>query len=103
MIIIRTTASWLQLGGLLLLFFGTAVYNGSVFQFEEPNEYKRINDNNNNNNNSLIKTEKAMASPALLRSPLLYKQKDNSNKNNNNNNNNNNNQASPNPWLGSMK
>lgn len=77
-----TPSSWLQLVGLLFLFLGTAVYNGSIVQFEESNEYKRINENNSNNNDSIIKTEKAMASPALLRSPLLYKQKDNKNNSN---------------------
>lgn len=75
-----TPASYLQLGGLMVLFFGTAVYNGSVLVCDSG--YQAIPDDkwlsnivntNTPDQGVKIRTEAAMASPALTRSPLLYK------------------------------
>lgn len=73
-----------------MLLFGTAVYNGSIITFDDENStaYSRIDDMelgktqhdhdqnaaSNHSQTGLIKTEKAMASPALQRSPLIYNQ-----------------------------
>ena len=80
-----TDASWLQLAGLLVLLFGTAVYNGSIITFDDEtsNAYSRIDamemgatqhGTTSSSQSGLIKTEKSMASPALQRSPLIYRQ-----------------------------
>jgi drug/metabolite transporter (DMT)-like permease len=86
------SASWLQLAGLIVLLFGTAVYNGSIITFDDENSkaYSLIDDMEigqtqhghvqnaayNHSQTGLIKTEKAMASPALQRSPLIYQQQE---------------------------
>jgi hypothetical protein len=65
-------ASWLQLCGLLVLFFGTAVYNGSISTFGD--DYIAIDEQENAPEpGSLIKTPIDMSSPALGRSPLVHR------------------------------
>lgn len=75
-----------------MLLFGTAVYNGSIITFDDENStaYSRIDDMEigqtqhghvhnaacSHSQTGLIKTEKAMASPALQRSPLIYQQQE---------------------------
>ena len=70
--------SWLQLFGLLVLFIGTAIYNGTIGDFgDEKVDYLPISDidepyiNNPNNN----KKASNMSSPSMTRSPLIYKPK----------------------------
>jgi len=53
-----TEGSWLQLGGMIILLFGTAVYNGSIQLPGIPTD-------------DLIGKSSMMASPALSRSPLI--------------------------------
>uniref|UniRef100_A0A7S3EVF8 EamA domain-containing protein n=1 Tax=Haptolina ericina TaxID=156174 RepID=A0A7S3EVF8_9EUKA len=53
-----TDGSWLQLGGMVILLFGTAVYNGSIQLPGIPAD-------------DLISKSSLMASPALSRSPLI--------------------------------
>lgn len=98
-----TSASWLQLAGLIVLLFGTAVYNGSIIVFNDDvtrptagsdaagGEYGRIstsepelgNGGANGGGNrqrvesftdKMMKTDPTMASPALTRSPLIHQQ-----------------------------
>lgn len=69
-----------------VLLFGTAIYNGSIITFddENSNSYSPIEEMElgttqhgssvPHDTTGFIKTEKAMASPALQRSPLIYKQ-----------------------------
>lgn len=64
-----------------ILLFGTAVYNGSIITFDDETSsaYQRINADEESPDkirpaDAFIQTEKAMASPALQRSPLIYKQ-----------------------------
>ena len=69
--------SWVQLGGLLLLFLGTAVYNGSVMECDQGYEYESLNGGSSSSSAEgagLIKTPAAMASPSLVRSPMIYAQ-----------------------------
>ena len=54
-----TTGSWVQLAGMLMLLFGTAVYNGSI---KLPGL---------DMHESLVSTASPMSSPALSRSPLI--------------------------------
>mmetsp|Transcript_2240 Transcript_2240/g.2334 ORF Transcript_2240/g.2334 Transcript_2240/m.2334 type:complete len:422 (-) Transcript_2240:142-1407(-) len=61
--------SYLQLGGLLVLFLGTAVYNGSVMICDGG--YVAIADKGKDEH--MIRTEPAMASPSLTRSPMVYR------------------------------
>jgi hypothetical protein len=55
-----------------LLFFGTAVYNGSVACLDWD-EYTRIDDIQSNPvaKAVLIRTPESMSSPTLMRSPIL--------------------------------
>ena len=66
--------SWVQLGGLLVLFLGTAVYNGSVMECDQGREYESLNGGAEGEGAGLIKTPAAMASPSLVRSPMIYAQ-----------------------------
>ncbi len=67
------TASWVQLSGLMVLFVGTGVYNGTFGLFgEQTNEYQPIGENNAKPS-EYIKTPASMSSPSLSRSPLIYK------------------------------
>lgn len=54
-----TKGSWVQLAGLVVLLFGTAVYNGSVKMLGLDTH------------ESLVSTASPMSSPALSRSPLI--------------------------------
>jgi len=60
----------LQLTGLIILLFGTAVYNGDIITFSDMTEI--TNTANNNAERNKIETGLAMASPSLLRSPFAY-------------------------------
>lgn len=67
-----SSASWLQLLGLIVLFLGTAVYNGSLGTFGD--DYIAIDDMDNAAPpDSIIKAPIDMASPALGRSPLVHR------------------------------
>lgn len=72
-----TAGSWLQLAGLLVLLFGTAVYNGSIWTFDSASDYTPLSSQDGDSQpkkGDLIQTSMAMASPSLTRSPLIYKQ-----------------------------
>jgi drug/metabolite transporter (DMT)-like permease len=72
-----TFGSWFQLIGLLILFLGTAIYNGSVATCDH--DYESISITNADADapaDKYMKTSKAMASPALARSPLIYLDKE---------------------------
>lgn len=62
-----TPWSWLQLGGLVILLYGTAVYNGSIkingFDYGESEE--------DSGGAISIRTPQGMASPNLCKSPLV--------------------------------
>jgi len=87
----RYPASYLQLFGMLVLFFGTAVYNGSIDwlfwgkvekdseddDLESEELLKRESDPKRKT--SMIRTPSSMASPHLTRSPLLQARKPRSN------------------------
>jgi drug/metabolite transporter (DMT)-like permease len=66
--------SWIQLSGLLILFLGTAVYNGSVMVCDHENDYLPLgqDDIDRHDISGVIKTELSMASPSMTRSPLVY-------------------------------
>jgi drug/metabolite transporter (DMT)-like permease len=66
-----STGSWLQLGGLLLLFVGTAVYDGTLVFGSEKNGYEVVSLTGEDDK---TRTPLAMASPSLMRSPLIYKE-----------------------------
>jgi len=57
-------ASWLQLCGLLVLFFGTAIYNGSVSTCDPLTAAEDAE--------NVIKTPVAMSSPYISKSPLIH-------------------------------
>mmetsp|Transcript_121409 Transcript_121409/g.238537 ORF Transcript_121409/g.238537 Transcript_121409/m.238537 type:complete len:433 (+) Transcript_121409:110-1408(+) len=65
-------SSWLQLGGLVILLFGTAVYNGSIWTFSDVQYSALAQGEDGVTENSIIKTEPSMASPSITRSPLVY-------------------------------
>jgi len=69
-----TSTSWLQLVGLLVLFIGTAIYNGSFPGLGDSSEYEALNDAKNTQAGPLMKTSAIMSSPALTRSPLIHPQ-----------------------------
>mgnify|MGYP003386961676 CR=1 FL=1 len=97
-------ASWIQLFGLMILFVGTGVYNGSFGEFgantntnnsdyqsiDSDDEYDNDNNNNNKYNNKYMKTPLAMSSPSLSHSPLIYKPRSPATTHNNHNHNNHN-------------
>lgn len=66
-----TSASYLQLAGLLVLFFGTAVYNGSVYTFDDTSAYQPIAAEETGDDGyvhvPLIRTDSSMASSTLMR------------------------------------
>jgi len=62
--------SYLQLMGMLLLFFGTAVYNGSIPWFFSDKDYDVVS---TPGHSGIIKAPTDLASPALMRSPLVRK------------------------------
>mmetsp|Transcript_2960 Transcript_2960/g.3101 ORF Transcript_2960/g.3101 Transcript_2960/m.3101 type:complete len:432 (+) Transcript_2960:153-1448(+) len=68
--------SYIQLGGLLVLFLGTAVYNGSIATCD--NGYESIDagpdEKEDRSGKGYIKTPMTMASPSLTRSPMIYAQ-----------------------------
>jgi len=64
--------SYLQFGGMLTLFFGTAVYNGSVPQLRWD-DLDEEEDEDAPKKGALIHTPAGMASPALTRSPLIQR------------------------------
>lgn len=66
-----TPASYMQLGGLMVLFFGTAVYNGSVMVCDSG--YQSIPDAQADDKHLVMRTEAAMTSSTLTRSPLVHK------------------------------
>jgi hypothetical protein len=77
-----TVYSWLELGGMIMLFIGTAVYNGSLqvpgFHYPEvlPLQADEEDEDELEESASLIKTpasQRGMSSPILSRSPLLNK------------------------------
>jgi hypothetical protein len=63
-----STSSWLQFAGLMVLFLGTAVYNGSLCTCGD--EYTMIKDIDKTEG-SFIRTPSDMSSMSLQRSPLL--------------------------------
>ena len=64
-------SSWIQLCGLLILFLGTAIYNGSLGVCDA--EYHAIGEEQPLiEKTGVIKTELTMASPSMARSPLVY-------------------------------
>jgi len=65
--------SYLQLFGMLVLFFGTAVYNGSIPWFYTEGDYDIVATPIERGINNLISAPYNLASPALMRSPLLRK------------------------------
>lgn len=77
-------ASWVQLSGLLVLFLGTAIYNGSLGLFGEDisdaaignRAYQSIplhdKDGNDIDDNSHDVKVSAMDSPSMTHSPLIY-------------------------------
>jgi len=90
-----TSASWLQLAGLIVLLFGTAVYNGSIIVFDDevaprppgythvsPTEIEMGSNGDGGGHkqrkesftDKMIKNDLSMASPALSRSPLIHQQ-----------------------------
>jgi len=72
-----TQGSYLQLAGLIILLFGTAVYNGSICTFNDEHAYRQIDGSHASSEqpaSSMMKTSREMASPALTRSPLIYPQ-----------------------------
>jgi len=65
--------SWLQLGGLVILLFGTAVYNGSVWTFDGA-EYSLLS-SNDRPDDQIVKTVPAViVHPAVARSPYTSRQ-----------------------------
>ena len=67
-----TQYSWLQLVGLLVLFLGTAIYNGSFpYANYGDKEYTALN-GSSKQADPLMAIPIAMASPALTRSPLIH-------------------------------
>ena len=67
-----TQYSWLQLVGLLVLFLGTAIYNGSFpYANHGDKEYVALN-GSSQQAGPLMAIPTAMASPALKRSPLIH-------------------------------
>lgn len=72
-----TDASWVQLIGLFVLFYGTAYYNGSIYTFDGIDEYTEIpgelTESSAPHHSRIMGTPTHMASPALSRSPLLYR------------------------------
>ena len=59
--------------GLLVLFVGTAMYNGSLGEYDQG--YAALLDSTGEAvESSLGKTPAAMASPSLVRSPMIYAQ-----------------------------
>lgn len=64
--------SWIQLAGLMVLFVGTAVYNGSVMVCDK--EYHMIGEEDviTHDETGVMKTQLSMASPSMARSPLIY-------------------------------
>lgn len=65
--------SWVQLAGLFVLLFGTAVYNGSVMLCD--GEYQALVSESDSLTLNVAPTSVAMSSPSLSRSPLLRAQK----------------------------
>jgi drug/metabolite transporter (DMT)-like permease len=63
-------ASWLQLGGLLLLFLGTAIYDGTIMFGIDKDGYEAIESSEETKSHTPI----SMASPSLMRSPLIYRE-----------------------------
>jgi len=74
------SASWLQLFGMLVLFFGTAVYNGSVswllwkdgIKMEEEEERQELL-HGEQHQHTIIHTPTTLSSPYLMRSPLIQR------------------------------
>jgi len=68
-----TKYSYLQLIGMCLLFFGTAVYNGSIPWFYGQDDYEHIVTPKREGLDGLIRAPEKFTSPALMRSPLVRK------------------------------
>ncbi|KDO34368.1 hypothetical protein SPRG_01504 [Saprolegnia parasitica CBS 223.65] len=66
-----TIWSWLELGGMLTLLVGTAVYNGSI---QLPGHYYDEPVDGESGATTMIRTPLSMASSALTRSPMISKQ-----------------------------
>ena len=73
-----TEWSWLQLGGMMVLFLGTAVYNGSVpglywsdYEVLDHDEMSPASSSSRDHPNRIIKTKDGMSTPSLMRSPIL--------------------------------
>ncbi|EQC29411.1 hypothetical protein SDRG_12874 [Saprolegnia diclina VS20] len=66
-----TIWSWLELGGMLMLLLGTAVYNGSI---QLPGHYYDEPVDGASGATTTIRTPLSMASSALTRSPMISKQ-----------------------------
>ena len=75
-----TTASWLELLGMILLFLGTAIYNGSVrlpgFSYEEVESIADADEDSSSEPPSAAARRESMdiSSPMLTRSPLITRQ-----------------------------
>ena len=70
--------SWVQLVGMILLFIGTAVYNGSLPIFDYASAYQSINDDEEDEDLKqkadqaiVIRTPSHLASHSLMRSPMI--------------------------------
>lgn len=63
--------SYIQFAGMLTLFFGTAVYNGSI-PFIGPTE-EELEEEEEHRPKGAITTPLGMASPMLMRSPLIHR------------------------------
>jgi len=63
--------SYIQFAGMLTLFFGTAVYNGSI-PFIGPTE-EELEEEEEHRPKGAITTPLTMASPMLMRSPLIHR------------------------------
>lgn len=73
-------ASWLQLGGLLVLFYGTAMYDGAIMTWDDDYNEEEVPISVATGQLSVDITETIksatpahLASPAMSRSPLVYK------------------------------
>ena len=65
--------SWIQLTGLLVLFLGTGIYNGTIGNFgDEKGDYLPIVDPGDIPGGGSVKPTN-MSSPSMSRSPLIYK------------------------------
>ena len=71
-------ASWLELAGMLLLFLGTAIYNGSVrlpgFDYDDVDASQSVEEDSSSEPASARRDSIDISSPMLTRSPLITRQ-----------------------------